>query len=331
MTGPGQELVSVIVPAWNAERHIGRTLQSIMRQSYRHIEIIVVDDGSTDGTCAIAEGFACQDSRFRILKQTNQGPAAARNLGVAASRGTFVAPCDSDDLWHPQKIARQVAAMRAASSEVGLVYGWSVGIDEDDRIVCPDWARNTATGDVLHAMIEDNLPGSGSNALMRRNLLEVVGGYPEELRYGDDWQLHIAIAAISRCAVIPVALVGYRLRSDSITSNIPEVAADLASTTAWIRRTLPGVSETVLQRRASMVNAYLAFLLARKHQFASALRHRLAAWRNQPHRLLGVEPVGFALLLLGEALGVQRYYYRFWRSPQKWMELVTYDELGQCG
>lgn len=331
MTEKGEELVSVIVPAWNAERHICGTLQAIVRQTYRQLEILVVDDGSTDRTCEIAQAFAKQDSRIRVLSQMNRGPGAARNYGVASARGTLVATCDSDDLWHPQKIAQQLARMRDPAGQIGLVYCWTVGIDEDDQIVLPNWAQRTATGDVLHSMIEDNLPGSGSGALMRRNVIEAVGGYPEELRYGDEWQLHIAVAAVSKCAVVPAHLVAYRLRRDSLTSHIQQVAADLAQTTRWIERTWPSVPKVVLKRRAYVVNNYLAFLSVRQHHFGAALGHRLLSWRYQPNRLLGLEPWGFALLMLGEMLGVQRYYYQFWRKPQKWTESVASNEIGQCG
>jgi glycosyltransferase involved in cell wall biosynthesis len=317
-----EELVSVIVPAWNAERHIGRTLQSIAAQTHRCIEILVVDDGSTDRTFDLAEDFAQRDRRVRVLRQSNKGPAAARNHGAAEARGAFLAPCDSDDLWHPEKISRQLAAMCAASPEVGMVYSWSVGIDDEDRIIFPDWGRRAVTGNGFHRMIEDNLPGSGSSALIRREVFAAVGGYPLDLRYGDEWQLHIAVAAEARCEAVPAYLVAYRLRHDSITSNVEGVAADLAATTRWIERKWPDVPPQVLDRRAHVISNYLAFLFLRRREFGKACRCRLAAWRRQPGYLLTVEPWDFILLVLGELAGVERYYHRFWRKPRSWTELM---------
>ncbi|MGB7951879.1 MAG: glycosyltransferase family A protein, partial [Candidatus Binatia bacterium] len=90
-------LISCIVPVFNSEKYLGEALDSIFAQSYRPLEVIIVDDGSTDGTSAVAAGY--QD-RVRLLKQSNQGPGATRNYGVRASQGGFVAFLDPDDLWH---------------------------------------------------------------------------------------------------------------------------------------------------------------------------------------------------------------------------------------
>jgi glycosyltransferase involved in cell wall biosynthesis len=331
MTCHNEGLVSVIVPAWNAERYISRTLRSIMAQTHRQLEVLVVDDGSTDGTYEIAQAFARQDSRFQVLRQANRGAAAARNRGAAIARGGLLAPCDSDDLWHPEKISRQLATMRAASAKIGFVYCHSVGINEEDMIIFPNWACSTVAGDVFHRMVEDNLPGSGSGVLIRREVFEAAGGYPEDLRYGDEWQLHIAIAAASKCAVVPTCLVAYRLRQDSLTSNIPGVADDLARTTRWIEKTWPTIPEEVLRRRAYIINRYLAFLFARHRLFGAALRCQLKAWHHDPQRAFGREPLEFLLLMLGEGLGLKRYYYRFWRKPQPWMEIAQRPIKSLCG
>jgi glycosyltransferase involved in cell wall biosynthesis len=103
MTSP---LISCIVPVFNGERYLGETLESILAQTHRPIEIIVVHDGSTDGTARVTAGY---DERVRYLKQDNAGPAAARNLGLDAARGDFVAFLDADDLWHAEKLERQMA------------------------------------------------------------------------------------------------------------------------------------------------------------------------------------------------------------------------------
>src|SRR4029450_365704 len=102
-------LISVIVPAFNAAATIQDSLHSISQQTYRNLEIIVVDDGSTDDTAAVARRHSLGDRRFRIVAQRNGGVASARNAGLQASRGAFIAFIDADDLWHPTKIAKQIA------------------------------------------------------------------------------------------------------------------------------------------------------------------------------------------------------------------------------
>jgi glycosyltransferase involved in cell wall biosynthesis len=103
-----ENLISCIVPVYNSERYLGETLDSILAQTYRPLEIIVVDDGSTDGTAAVAAGYG---HRVRYVRQANAGEAAARNRGLNVAEGEFVAFDDADDLWHPEKLERQVARL----------------------------------------------------------------------------------------------------------------------------------------------------------------------------------------------------------------------------
>lgn len=113
-----QPLISCIVPVFNGERYLWEALESIFAQTYRPIEVLVVDDGSTDGTGAVAASYG---SRLRYLWQPNAGPAAARNRGLEAARGEFVAFLDADDLWHPEKLARQMARFAARPGLDGSV------------------------------------------------------------------------------------------------------------------------------------------------------------------------------------------------------------------
>src|SRR5262245_28337071 len=121
-------LVSVVIPAYNAEAYIATSLRSVTAQTYRNLEIIVVDDGSRDATATIVRSLAADDPRIKLQQQQNAGVAAARNRGIEASSGDLVAPLDADDLWQPSKIERQVAVMQRGSPKVGLVYAWFVQI-----------------------------------------------------------------------------------------------------------------------------------------------------------------------------------------------------------
>src|SRR5438093_12571348 len=107
-----QSMISCVVPVFNGERYLAEALESILEQSYRPLEIIVADDGSTDGTRAVVAHYGTQ---VRYLWQPNSGPAAARNLGLSAARGEFVAFLDADELGHPEKLERQMARFAARS------------------------------------------------------------------------------------------------------------------------------------------------------------------------------------------------------------------------
>ena len=114
------DLISVVIPVRNGERFIGRTLQSVLNQSYQNIEVIVVDDGSTDSSLAIAKQVAANDPRVRYHSGPRAGVGAARNCGIAQSRGEFIAPVDADDLWHKDKLLLQLNALRKAGARTGV-------------------------------------------------------------------------------------------------------------------------------------------------------------------------------------------------------------------
>ena len=129
------KLVSAIIPAYNARKFIQKTLDSIIQQTYTNLEIIVVDDGSNDDTAAVVMTNLNTDKRIRFFRQPNLGVAAARNLAIEHSKGEFIAPCDADDLWHPQKIEKQIQCMTVSDDNVGLVYVWTELIDEYDQVI----------------------------------------------------------------------------------------------------------------------------------------------------------------------------------------------------
>ena len=118
-------LVSVIIPAYNTAAFISKTLDSVLSQTYRNLEVLVVDDGSQDETPEIVKLIAQSDRRVTLLRQANAGVAAARNLAIQKSSGEYIAPIDADDIWFPQNLEKQVQYMLEASPLVGLVYAWS--------------------------------------------------------------------------------------------------------------------------------------------------------------------------------------------------------------
>src|SRR5262245_4502278 len=157
------DLVSVVIPAHNAAATIGETLLSVRSQTHRMLEILVIDDGSTDGTADIARDHAALDSRIRLVRQKNGGVAAARNRGIEEAAADLVAFVDADDLWAPDKIEKQIAVLRKEGPSVALVYTWWAWIDAASCITarwCP-----TEAGDVLERLCLGNFVGNGSSIL----------------------------------------------------------------------------------------------------------------------------------------------------------------------
>lgn len=218
-----EPLVSVVVPLFDAGPTVIRTLESIAAQTWRHLEVIVVDDGSTDDGPARVAAFARRDSRVRLVSQANAGVAVARNRGAAEARGDYLAFVDADDLWAPDKIALQMQAMIAGGGAVGLVYTWSALIDAADRIYSLEH-RPTAEGRVFRDLCRSNFVGNGSCALIRRSAFDVVGGYDPGLRAQgaqgcEDLMIYLSIAERFEFRVVARHLTGYRVTQGNMSSN----------------------------------------------------------------------------------------------------------------
>lgn len=221
---PNHPLVSVIIPAYNAEAFISRTLTSVLSQTYTNIEVLVVDDGCQDKTAKIVESFIKQDRRVQLLQQTNSGVAAARNLAIENSRGEYIAPIDADDIWYPQNIEKQVQCMLEAGSSVGVVYAFSVIIDEHD-LLTGGYQASKEQGKVYIPMLFGSFIGNASATLIRRACVEQVGGYSRHLGKGcEDWALYLRIAEDYEFRVVPEFLIGYRQVAGSMSRNLTAMA-----------------------------------------------------------------------------------------------------------
>jgi len=215
-------LVSVIIPAYNAGRFIEAAVRSALAQTYAPIEVIVVDDGSTDDTAHIVERIAASDPRVTLLSQANQGASAARNAGAAAARGQFFAFLDADDLWHPSKIERQMDVFRNGPPDLGLVYTWSRMIDVDGRIDGHTGAKAFYRGRVIEKLLTYNFVSNGSVALIRRECFEQVGGFDTSIIGNEDYHLYLKLADLFDVDYAAGFLVGYRWNTGSNNSASDE-------------------------------------------------------------------------------------------------------------
>ena len=170
-----QPLISCIVPVFNGERFLAEALNSIMAQTYKPLEVIVADDGSSDETASVARGYGAQ---VRYLWQPNQGPAAARNLGLSRAQGDFLAFLDADDLWHHEKLERQMARSRARPElDYCVTHVQNFRTPKDGA---------TANG-LENYYIGRPLPGYVTATLLaRRSLFDRVGPFNPSLHHGDD-------------------------------------------------------------------------------------------------------------------------------------------------
>jgi len=257
---PAELLVSVVVPAYNAGATIDATLDSVRAQSYRHLEILVVDDGSADDTAARVERHAAADRRVRLLRQPNAGVAAARNLGLRAARGAYVAPVDADDLWHPHKIERQVRMFEHGPPSLGLVYTWYAVIDDEGRVMRS--ANPALEGAVQRDLMRlGNFIGNASSALMRRELALRFGYDPSLRERGgqgcEDYKLYLQLAGDCSFAVVPGYLTGYRVVDGNMSSAILTMRHSCALVLEEFAARDP-VHAALLRRGQALMLAWLA-------------------------------------------------------------------------
>jgi len=219
-------LVSVIMAAYNAAEHIGEALESAFAQDWRPLEVVVVDDGSTDDTAAIVARFP--DAVY--VRQENQGPSAARNAAVEHSSGELVANFDSDDLLPPTRIGDQ-ARYLLAHPEVGAVFG------RQEWLNAPEWmARDSVYGDV------DGIPLS--SVMFRRDVFFELGGYDTSFVHGEDMDLLVRMRERGiEYHVIPEIVLYRRYQPSSLTGGRAPHEPLLRSLRAKLQREAPSTEE----------------------------------------------------------------------------------------
>ncbi|NMG76005.1 glycosyltransferase family 2 protein [Aromatoleum diolicum] len=210
-------LVSVVIPAYNAAWCVARAIESVFAQGFRDFELIVVDDGSTDSTAAVLSGFG---NRLRVLSKANGGLSSARNAGILASRGRYVAFLDADDWWLADKLERQVALMR---SRPELAFcSTAARIEGPGGESLGEWRCGGDTGTALEAIFAANafVAGSGSAVLARRDALDQAGGFDERLRSLEDIDMWMRLAAVGGYACVADPLTVILKRPDSMSGNL---------------------------------------------------------------------------------------------------------------
>lgn len=209
--------ISVIIPAYNAEAFIGETLKSTLFQTYKDFEVVVVNDGSTDKTPQIVNEFAKNDKRIFLINKKNEGTASARNIGIEKARGELIAFLDSDDLWHCDKLAKQVSLLEKNSS-LGIVSCLAVIINEEGKSQGLVSGRNLR-GNCYRQMLEAGGISGGSIVLVPRHVFDRVGLFDSSVEPYEDWDMWVRISSKFDITTVPDILVGYRRSSSSASRN----------------------------------------------------------------------------------------------------------------
>ncbi len=243
--------VSVIIPTYNAAPFIARTLNSILEQDFTDLEVVVVDDGSTDNTAAIVDGY---EDRVRLIRQKNAGVAAARNRAIAEARGDLIAFLDHDDVWYPGKLRRQVELLDSRP-EVGVVYGNAQFIDlEDKRLWTYLSPPRLHRGSVLVPLFLDCFIPL-LTAVVRADLITRIGAFSPRWHIAEDYDLFLRAAEVTEVDYVDGIVAGYRIHpgnlSRSYARRILEEREVLTACLSRDRGLRAQVGETAVRLRMS--------------------------------------------------------------------------------
>jgi glycosyltransferase involved in cell wall biosynthesis len=329
-------LVSVVVPTFNRRYCLGRTLDSVLGQTHRELELIVVDDGSTDGTREFLRERYVDEPRLRYFYQPNQGVCSARNRGLDAATGEFVALLDSDDIWKPWKLELQLACM-ARAPHVGMVWSDMEAIRPDGTVshqnylrtmysayqwfgtrdlfveswplheICPGLAVHTAgrrfySGEIFSQMVMGNLVHT-STVLLRRERLEKVRHFNTELRRsGEDYDFHIRTCREGPVGFVECSTIRYRRGAeDQLTA--PEYTIDRA--TNFLRTIEPIIKnerarirlpEWMIQEVLADAHAWIGESQLALHLRGPARRHLVQSLCHKPQQARLIGLLALSLL-----------------------------------
>lgn len=243
-------VISVIIPAYNAERTILETIHSIQKQTFSDFELIVVNDGSTDQTLKVLS--IIQEPRLKIFSYKNGGLPAARNRGIRKATGEFITFIDADDLWTPDKLELQLDALQQ-HPEAGVAYSWTAFIDENSNLLYVREPK-VVEGNVYPQLLLHNFISSGSNILVRRQFIERVGEFDPSLRSAEDWDYYLRLAAQCPFVLVPKYQILYRRSSSSMTSKVDVMEKSIITVIERAFNTAP--QELQLLKNQSLANTY---------------------------------------------------------------------------
>ena len=281
--------ITILIPAYNVAPYLGKTLHSALVQQGVDHEIVVVEDGSTDGTAAVIDAFR-NEQRIHVIRQANTGPSGARNTGLAIARGRYVGFLDGDDLWEPEKAARHVQVMDADPS-LDMTYSWWRIIDDKGQ---PTGRENRTKKSELPAglgfegLLIQNFTGTSSTVVCRRDALAAVGGFDDALRANVDLDLWLRITARRPNAIglVPEVLTSYRMHGNQITSDWRRMEGNWEKVIEKARRMAPDRVARVESLARAQLSRYLAYLAYESGDHTAARRLIVAAWTKAPTALI---------------------------------------------
>jgi len=279
--------VSIIIPAYNRALYINQTVNSVLEQTYQHLELIVVDDGSADGTYEKLKEYGSRITLLTHDGRSNKGQAASINLGLRDAVGKYIAVLDSDDFWEPNKLEIQVPFLEL-NPEIGLVYCNGYGVDANGERYYDFYEADPNEQSDPNRVLLDCYILLPQNSLVRKSVYDQVGFFNEEYRSAQDHDMLIRIAEVTKFAYLPDFVFNYRRHEDTISATKQDVRwlTGFKILDAAVKR-YPYRKSTVRKRRA-VLHFRLGQVYMKQKKYVKALGRFSMAGMLDPMRSLRV-------------------------------------------
>jgi glycosyltransferase involved in cell wall biosynthesis len=274
MKNKNHPTVSVIIPTYNRANLINKAIQSVLDQTYTDFEIIVVDDGSTDNTENVVKGF--QDERIRYMyHKKNMGVSSARNTGIISAKGVFISFQDSDDVWLPKKLEKEIKIFESSIPKVGVVYSRLCRISNNEKTLFPLPEHKIREGTIHNQLVKGNFVHGLT--LIRKSCFEKVGTFDEQLPALEDWEIYLRISKYFDFRYLDETLIISYLKDEGLTLNL-EIQID--ATEKIIEKHFDEFNQ---QKRATAdIYGFLASQLCLNGSLGEGRNYFLKAIRNDP-------------------------------------------------
>jgi len=213
--------ISVIIPVYNGEKTIKQTVESVLNQTFKDFELLIINDGSQDATLEIIQ--AINDERIQVFSYQNSGVSASRNRALTKAKGEFISFIDADDLWTPNKLELQFKALQD-NPQAAVAYSWSDWIDESGQFL-RSGGHITVNGKAYEKLLLRDFIESGSNPLIRKQALDEVGCFEQSVTPAEDWDMWLRLAARYEFVTVEVPQILYRISPNSASFNIVKMEA----------------------------------------------------------------------------------------------------------
>ncbi len=271
--------VTVIIPAYNAMKYLPKTVESVLNQTLTDFEVLIINDGSSDGIVEWASQIT--DLRVRLISQENQGTAVARNTGIVESQGEYIAFLDADDIWEPTKLEKQAQCLDN-NPLVGLVDAWTAFIDENGKLTGLVMKHETE-GDVYKEVVEtcDSSVCCGSSPMIRRSCFDTLGLFDRE-SYIEDVDMWIRIATRYHYGVVKEPLVKYRMHPNNKSKDCESMLRGFRQLIEKIYSSLPTEILYLRPRSYGRLYIFLAWRSIDTQDYQQAFHYSRQAFAMYP-------------------------------------------------